>query len=337
MLDLNINTTSPAAINSALKKIKEMVTAGAITKETPVHLTLEAGTYRETIRYNLSNPLIMESAAGVKPEDCVIQADNCEAFNKGIDARGVFVIGPNATNISLRHFSIINTHNKTSQNDVSLNDAAEALSFNNTNGTLFAEGMIIDGKQNTLFLKGISWFLDCTVSGDSEFIYGEIDTAFFEHCRIHLKEDTRGEFTGFAIKSSALNSKQGLVFDNCTFSAEKRKKSQLFVYKTDGKATQDSPNGWDSVAFVRCLFSELYNQELVWDDDMQLEVFPRGNAKSGVREFNSKVIQKNGTVVEAETSLRNVKTYTLTQDDFFAGYASRYLVLKETPFAAKLN
>ena len=335
MLDLNVNAKSPSAINAAVKKIKEMVKTGAISKDSPIHLVLEAGVYHETVKYNLSNPLVIESAARVKPEDCVVQADNCEAFNKGIENRGVFILGPNVTNVSLKKFSIINTHNKSSVAEVSPADIAEALTFNNSTGTLFAENMIIEGKQNTLFIKGFSWFLNCTVSGDSEFIYGEVDTAVFENCHIHLKEDTRGDFAGFAVKSSALNSKPGLIFSCCTFSADKRKKVPVFVYKTEGKGTLESPKDWDSVAFITCMFSEFYDEQLVWDDDMVLNVFPRGNAKTGVREYNSKVVQKNGNVVESETSLRNVKTYTLTQEDYFASYSSRYLLLKDTPFGIK--
>ena len=82
MLELNVNTKSPAAITAALKKIKEMIFTGTVAKDTAIHLILEPGSYRETVRYNLSNPLAIESVPGTKAEDCVILADNCEAYKR---------------------------------------------------------------------------------------------------------------------------------------------------------------------------------------------------------------------------------------------------------------
>ncbi|MBO7638438.1 MAG: hypothetical protein J6S91_05615, partial [Treponema sp.] len=70
-----------------------MIMTGAVARTTPIHIVLEAGYYRELIKYNLSNPLIMESVPGTKAEECVIQADNCESFNKGLENRAVFVLG----------------------------------------------------------------------------------------------------------------------------------------------------------------------------------------------------------------------------------------------------
>ena len=70
---------------------------------------------------------------------------------------------------------------------------------------------------------------------------------------------------------------------------------------------------------------------------MNLEVYPRGNAKCGIREYNSKITLKGGKVTEADTSKRNIKSYTLTEDDYFNGYASRYLILHDTPFSELLS
>ncbi len=332
MLELNVNAKSPAAITTALKKIKEMTT-GTVSKSTPVHLTLEPGIYRETIKYNLSNPLIIESNPGTKTEDCILQADNCEAYNSGQSNRAVFVLGPNATNVSLKNFTISNTHLKTSEEEISLQEAAESLVWNNTSGTLFCENMKIEGKQNTLFVKGFSWFLNCHILGDIDFIYGGPDTCLFEDCKIEVIEDNRGDFNAFAINSHAVPEKLGFVFYNCSFVGEKRKKNFIYACRTDGTSSTNSDKNWDSIAFINSKFSEVFNSELLWNDDMNLEIFPRGNAKSGIREYDSKTIVKGGKTIKADTSRRNIKTYTLTTDDYFNGYASRYLILHDTPFA----
>jgi pectin methylesterase-like acyl-CoA thioesterase len=333
MLELNVNPRSPAAITAALKKIREMTTTGAVAKDTPVHIVLEPGSYIETIRYNLSNPLVMESAPGTKAENCVLQADNCESYNSGISNRGVFVFGANVTNVALKNFTVSNVHIKTIEEGSTLGDSAEALVWNNTSGTLFCDGMHFNGRQNTIFVKGCAWFLNSAVSGDVDFIYGESETCLFENCVIETLADNRGDFDGFAVNSHAAANKSGFVFSDCRFIGEKRKKSSVYACRTSGKGSAESEKDWDSVAFVNCIFQDVYDPELVWDDDMNLEVFPRGNASTGVREYNSKSVSKSGKICEPDVSRRNVMAYSMTDDDFFNGYASRYLILHDTPVA----
>ena len=79
--------------------------------------------------------------------------------------------------------------------------------------------------------------------------------------------------------------------------------------------------------------SDVFDPELAWDDDMELEVYPRGNVKTGIREYNTLVVGKGGKVEEADTTRRNIRSYLLTDDDYFSNYASRYLILHDTPFA----
>lgn len=331
MLELTVNSKSAASITAALKKIREMVKSGAVSSTAAVHLILEPGTYTETIRYNLSNPLVMESASGTKAENCVIQAENCESFHKGAENRAVFVLGQNVTSVTLKNFSIINTHNKSILDGNTAGDSAEALCWENSGGTLFAEGMRFEGHQNTLTLKGFSHFKKCYVSGDVDVISGIVDTALFEDCTIYLREDNRGDYNAYAVKSYALAQKTGFVFLNCSFTGEKRRKAALYVMRTAGKGSAMTMLGWDSVALINCQVNAYYDEELSWDDDHSLTVYPRANAKYGWREYNTTIVNKNGEITPADTSRRNVKAYLLTESDYFAGYASRFLILNGTP------
>ncbi len=337
MLELNVNSKTPASITAALQNVREMITSGSIKRTTPIHIVLNSGTYRERVKYNLSNPIIIEAAPGVTAKDCIIQADNCEAFHHGLEDRSIFYFGPNVTNVTLKNFSIINTHNKSITEGNTNPDAGETLSWTSPTGTLTAIKMTIEGRLNTLCLKGFSWFMNCRIIGDTDFIYGDVDTALFEDCEIFTKSDNRGDFPGYAIKGQTLANKNGFVFLNCNFTAEKRKKNDIFIYKTEGKGSPTSAKNWDSIVFLNCKMSELYNAELAWDDDMNLEIFPRGNAKTGIREYNSKVVSKTGKISDADTTRRNIKSYLLTDDDYFADYASRFLILRDTPFAADVQ
>lgn len=330
MLELTVSSKVPAAITGAFKKIKEMVTSGAVSKTTPVHIILEAGTYRESPRYNLSNPMVIEFRG--KATDCIVTAENCESFHKGIENRVIFGLGPNVTSITMKNFSIINSHNKSITDGNTLPDSAEALFWNNTTGTLICEGMHIESRQNTLALKGVSEFINCSISGDIDFIYGDVDTAYFEKCRIFAREDNRGDYNAFVIKTDVFANKKGFIFSECEFSGDKRKRGNIFLCRTMGRGSATSLKGWDSVALVNCTVADFYNDELLWDDDMSLNVYPRGNARSGFREYKTKVFDKDGNLTEADTCRRNIKAYSLTEDDYNELYATRNLMVKGTPF-----
>ena len=332
MLELSVNSKSPAAVTAALKKIHEMSMTGAVEKGVPVHITLESGIYRESIRYNLSNPRIIEGSSHSKAGDCIIQADNCEAFRKGVANRAVFSLGPNVTSMTLRNLSIINTHNKSVMDGNTLMDSAEALAWDNSTGMLKAEGIRLEGRQNTLYLKGYALFKDCYITGDTDFIYGEPDTVCFENCNVHVRDDNRGDYNGYAVMCRTVAGRKGFIFSDCVFTADKRRKGSVYVYRTLGKGSALTRKDYDNVAFVNCSMSELFGKELVWDDDMNLVVYPRGNASAGVREYCTRVVKADGSVEPVDTALRNVRTYSLTDDDYFSGYSSRYLIFKNTPF-----
>lgn len=338
MLKLSVKANQPAAITAALKKIREMIMTGTVEKGSTIHLVLEAGTYRETVRYNLSNPLVIESAPGTKASECVIMVENCEAFHKGLENRAVFSFGANVTNVTLRGFSIVNTHNKTVLEGNTSADSAEALVWNSPNGLLFADGMRFESKKNTLYARGFCHFTNCFVKGDSEIVYGEACTVLFEESELFLEADLRGDYDGFAVKSLAPQNCLGFVFLNCTFTARERKKNNIFVYGTAGLGSASATQNLDNAVFINCVVSEAFSAEFAWDDDMALEIFPRGNSTSGIREYNTRVKDiTGGRVLSADTTKRNIKCYTLTDDDYFKRYASRYLILRDTPFAAQAD
>lgn len=71
MLELKISPDSPGIITQTFKKINDLVRSGTIDSDTPVRIILMPGVYQGTISYNLPNPLIMQTPAGTKPEDCL--------------------------------------------------------------------------------------------------------------------------------------------------------------------------------------------------------------------------------------------------------------------------
>jgi pectin methylesterase-like acyl-CoA thioesterase len=75
---------------------------------------------------------------------------------------------------------------------------AETLYFNTSftsttaPGTLIAEHSNFISYQDTLQLKGFTWFYDSFVTGDTDFIWGNANAALFERCEIKSRYNTNG-------------------------------------------------------------------------------------------------------------------------------------------------
>ena len=330
MIELTVNSKNPAAISNAFKKIAEMAKSGAIEKTTLVHIILGAGVYTELLNYNLQNPLIMEAANGVKSENCVVRAENCEAFHRDTENRAVFVIGPSATNVTLRGFSIQNTHVKT-LGDEKLGNQAEALCFHNQRGVLKAERMMFQSHQDTIHVKGFSHFTDCVIEGDVDFIWGYCDTSLFERCQIRVIEDNRGDCPAYVLQSRALANRPGFVFMDCEFFAVPRPSAPIFLARSSGTGKADSRDRWDSVAIINCVLSEHFSSALFTDEDGTRAVFPAGSALTGWREYGTKTRTASGKLVNADTSARYKTDYILSDKEYKEHYASADLLLRAFP------
>jgi len=316
MLELKISP-SVGIITQTFKKIKELRNSGTIDSETPVRIVMTAGTYPGIISWNMSNPLILESASGVKPEDCIVSAENCEAFHKDTENRAVFVIGMGATDVTLRGFTIENTHVKTSD-DAALGNQAEALCFHNQTGSLLCENMRFISRQDTIHVKGYSRFENCYVTGDVDFIWGYCDTSVFENCHIHTREDNRGGVRpAYVLQSRALNSKPGFIFIDCDFTADKRPAgSEIFVGRSQGTGKEDSVDRWDSIALINCCLDENYSPALWTDEGGTRAVWPvKGCKENGWREFGTKRKDKDGNIQDDDVGGRDVHGYIMTKDE----------------------
>ncbi|MBP5283133.1 MAG: hypothetical protein J6Y93_00510 [Treponema sp.] len=316
MLELKI-TPSIGIITQTFKKIKELRNSGTIDSETPVRIVMGAGVYQGVISWNMANPLIMEAAAGLKPEECVVSAENCEAFHKDTENRAVFVIGMGATDVTLRGFTIENTHVKTAD-DAALGNQAEALCFHNQSGSLFCDGMRFISRQDTIHVKGFSRFENCYITGDVDFIWGYCDTSVFENCQIHTREDNRGGVRdAYVLQSRALNSRPGFIFIDCKFTADSRPEgSNIYVARSQGTGAADSADRWDSVALIDCVIDANYSPSLWTDEGGTRKVWPeKGCRDNGWREYGTKRIDSDGNVKADDTSARESHGYVMSRNE----------------------
>ena len=285
-----------------------------------VHIFLSDGEHQglehERIFYNLPNPLIIESESK-NAEKCFLKSENCEAFHKDTENRAVLTFGENCTKITLKNFTIENTHLKT-LDDAALGNQAEAICFHCQKGTLFCEGMKFISRQDTIHVKGFSFFKNCFVTGDVDFIWGYVNISVFKNCTLHTRKDNRGsDREAYVLQSRALNSKPGFVFIDCDFTAENRgENAKIYIGRSQGTGKPSSPDRWDSIALIDCRISERYDLSLWTDENGSRAVFPeKGSALCGWREVGTKVVHSDGKISDYDTSLQEKHGYTMNEKE----------------------
>ncbi|MBQ4378208.1 MAG: hypothetical protein II821_03305 [Treponema sp.] len=298
--------------------------AEVFSKITPsqeeIHIILEdgehSGLFHERLFYNLPNPLLIESKSQ-NPEKCLLSSENCEAFHKDTENRAVLTFGENCTSVTLRNFTIENTHIKTCD-DASLGNQAEAICFHCQTGKLFCENMRFISRQDTIHVKGISYFENCFVSGDVDFIWGYCDTSVFKNCTIHTIKDNRGnDRPAYVLQSRALNGKPGFVFINCDFTAENRgENAQIYIGRSQGTGKPDSIDRWDSIALINCRISELYDAALWTDENGSRAVYPeKGSMLTGWRQFATKIVKSSGEIAAYDENNQEKHGYTMSEEE----------------------
>ncbi|MCR4822041.1 MAG: hypothetical protein K5873_04105 [Treponema sp.] len=290
------------------------------SSEEEIHILLEDGEHKglehERIFYNLANPLIIESKSG-NADKCALRSENCEYYHKDTENRAVITFGEKCTSVTLKNFTIENTHLKTCD-DASLGNQAEAICFHCQTGKLFCQGMKFLSRQDTIHVKGISYFTDCYIAGDVDYIWGYCNYSLFEKCTLHTIKDNRGQDReAYVLQSRAWNSKPGFVFVDCDFTAENRgENARIYIGRSQGTGKPDSVDRWDSIALINCRVSNLYDQALWTDENGSRAVYPeKGSAMTGWRQYGTKFVNTDGSLTDYDSSLQEKHGYTMTEED----------------------
>ena len=203
---------------------------------------------------------------------------------------------------------------------------AETLYFNNDNGRLVARDAAFYSEQDTLNLKGWSWFYRTLVAGNVDFIWGGSRAALFEESEIRSVGDTTSASSGgYILQARVPNATdKGYVFLN----------SRLTHGPGPGPAHGDVPNGatylarssgsasvWDNIAFINCQMDS-HIASVGWAGaGVNGQPAPNpavANAASGWREYGSTDL--SGTPLNLATRIGG---YQLSPTDVAAGFATR--------------
>jgi pectin methylesterase-like acyl-CoA thioesterase len=143
---------------------------------------------------------------------------------------------------------------------------AETIYFNTSSGgTLIAKRSNFVSYQDTIQVKGFSWFYDSFVTGDVDFIWGAAYTALFERCELRSR-GTSGYVVNAIVylpgtgasptpPTTVTQAYGGFVFLNSAFT---REDSNVLAYlaRSKGALAATTPNytyyQYDAVALIGC-------------------------------------------------------------------------------------
>ena len=199
-----------------------------VSSDTPSRITIRDGEYQEMLFLRGNNNVTLQ---GESRDNTVVYYDNFESFNSGSGkseapaagtpsgGRSVFLV-EGVDNLTLTNFTLKNSHIRS--NDYS--NQAETIYFNSDSGRLTAVDMNFASEQDTLLLKGFSWFYNSLIAGNVDFIWGYVNTALFENSEIRTigdskngnpDEDTAG---GYILQARVPDiSYKGFIFLNSSF------------------------------------------------------------------------------------------------------------------------
>ncbi|MEN0037404.1 MAG: pectinesterase family protein [Cellvibrio sp.] len=214
-----------------------------LSKSDPVTITVKNGTYPELLYLrNKDNVTITgESRSGV-----VIQYQNSEGLNPGSAGRPVFLVEL-ADMLTLENLTLKNTTIKTSSGG-----QAETIYFNST-GRLIAKNANFISEQDTLQLKGYSWFYRTLVAGNVDFIWGNNNVSLFEESEIRsLGDSSNASNGGYVVQARTLTAAdKGFVFLNSNLTQGAGPVGHTIPAGATYLAR--SPGGsatWDNVVFI---------------------------------------------------------------------------------------
>jgi pectin methylesterase-like acyl-CoA thioesterase len=244
--------TVQGALNYAMQRF---------AKADPVTITVRNGSYEELLYLNGKDNV---SIKGESRNGVMISYTNNETFNPGTGGsqsstatgtpsggRALMLVEASDM-LSLETLSLKNTTIRSS----SISGQAETIYFN-SDGRLVAKDAGFYSEQDTLNLKGWSWFYRTLVEGNVDFIWGSSRAALFEESEIRSVGDSANASSGGYVLQARVPvaSDIGYVFLN----------SALTHGPGPGPLRGDVPNGatylarspggtssWDNIAFINC-------------------------------------------------------------------------------------
>lgn len=314
--DVTVDDDGVADFRSVQGALNYVMKRGATDSANTI--TVKNGTYEEMLFLRNKNNVTIkgESRSGV-----VIQFNNYDGLNAGGGASSAstssavtggrpLLLVEGADMFTLDTLTLKNTHVKTGAGD-----QAETIYFN-SNYRMIAKNIDFLSRQDTVLVNGYSWFYNCLIAGDVDFIWGYANAALFESSEIRtIVDNTDATKGGYLVQArSKQATDRGYVFLNSKLTKE--------AGVPDGK-TYLARSGGDSAVYdhVSYINTEMGSHIATagWLNS-PLPTPKVATAASGWREYNSKT--PAGAAVDVSGRLSGY-SYFLTASEYAAAFSTR--------------
>lgn len=284
---------------------------------------VQNGTYEELLFMRNVNLLTIR---GESREGVIIRYTNYDGFNGGTGGSGTITDRTMGATVSagggravlllervdkfrLENLTMENTHVKSNSGD-----QAEVIYANNdTNQGITIINCNLLSFQDTLNLKGFSWFYNSLIAGDVDFIWGSPIAALFEKCEI------RSRGNGYVLQARVAKDNKGFVFLNCDLTATSTE-TQTYLCRTTGNASY-----FDNITFANCKMADNYGTYGWGYSGGGSGTAPNpapGTLANGYKIYHC-TNPDGGTIAINNAHL----AYTLTEDEFREGFSTPAVVL----------
>jgi pectin methylesterase-like acyl-CoA thioesterase len=228
-----------------------------LPREAPVTIRIANGRYGGLLYLRGKDNVTLR---GESRDGALVAVENNDGINPGAGSgqapsvpgatggRSVFLV-EDVDQLRLDRLSIVNTTVRGKSNG----GQAEALNFA-SDGRLVATDSTFISEQDTILVRGYSWFYRSLVAGNVDFIWGTNHAALFEESEIRsLGDSASARNGGYIVQArTALEDDPGFVFLNSR------------ITHGPGPAGNDVPEGssylarpgpttsWDKVSFINC-------------------------------------------------------------------------------------
>jgi beta-xylosidase/pectin methylesterase-like acyl-CoA thioesterase len=299
--------TVQGALNHAMRHL---------ARDEPVTIKIANGRYEELLYLRGKDKLTLrgESRDGVQ-----IAFENNDGRNAGsgvgqppfgpgaLGGRALFLI-EDADLLRLETLSITNT----TWNSKTIGGQAEAINFN-SEGRLIATQVNFVSEQDTVQVKGYSWFYQCLVAGTVDFIWGYNRAALFEESEIRSLGHSGGsERGGYVVQARTVaETDPGFVFLNSRLTHGPGPAGNDVLPASIYLARQGVATAWDKVSYVNNRIDS-HIAPSGWSGA------PRGSI--GWTESGSTDLQGKPLSLERRSNGRVIAGEGLTRAKVFAGF-----------------
>lgn len=322
LTSLTVDDTGTTAdyrtLQGALNYVMQHVAA-----DTAATITVKNGTYEEPLYLRNKNNLTIvgESRSGT-----VIQYSNNELLNSGSNGRALFLVDTSDL-LTLDTLTLKNT------TLIGAGGQAETIYFNSPSGRLVAKNANFISEQDTLLLKGWTWFYKSLVAGNVDFIWGYSKASLFEQSEIRSLGRSSSNANGGYVLQARVESAtdKGFVFLNSSLTSGAGPTNEAPIDGTHYLAR--SPGGtttFDNIVFINTKMGKHING-IGWAGsgiNAQPASNPgTGTATTGWREYGS--MDSNGTTLDVskrqfgyQLSLGDIATSFCSRAHIFAAFNS---------------